>query len=60
MMLVLLLLLFGASAAYDRPATVNIGLLYPLVKDSDGSLVIDNGGKKRLLGALPVCPTCHT
>ena len=46
--------LVRSCAAYDRPATVEVGLLFPLVKESGGSQVIDGGGKRRLLGALQV------
>ena len=46
---------WGADFCTDeqtRPNKVVLGLLYPLVKDSDGEQVVDHGGKRRLLGAL--------
>ena len=54
MLSILLVLLCGCCAAYERPPTVTLGLLYPLVKESDGGQVVDNSGKRRLLGSLQV------
>ena len=35
-----------------RPARVTLGMLFPLMKVSEGVQVTDHGGKRRLLGAL--------